>query len=420
MGAMDAFPLFVAVLIVARALLTLVLENMNRRYTLARAGSVPEGMEGFVDLETFAKSARYTAESSRFACTEVLYESLVLFAFLYSGVLPALYLELGSVLGGSVWAQAAILVLVGQIVDCAGWPLDWWHTFRVEEKFGFNKQTTGLWIADKFKGIGVGVCLMYPLLSLLLVLVRVPCWWFWGFACTFLFMLLLMVVYPMWIMPLFNKFTPLQDGELKDRLMSLAERTGFRAKTILVMDGSRRSGHSNAFFSGIGRSRRVVLFDTLIAQLTPEELEAVLAHEIGHYKLGHIPRMLAVSGVLTLFAFGVIGWLAESPWFVSSFGFSYDPSRLAPVFLLFSLLSGVATFWFTPLGAMFSRRHEYQADAFAKRALLGNPEPLISALRKLHTKNLGNLVPHPIYSAFHYSHPTLPEREAALRSAGNA
>jgi STE24 endopeptidase len=305
--------------------------------------------------------------------------------------------------------------VIGQILDLPDWPLDWWHTFRVEEKFGFNKSTRRLWLADKLKGIAVGACLMYPLATVLLALVRIPYWWMWGFACTFLFMLVLMVLYPMFIMPLFNKFTPLAEGELKERLMSLATRTGFHARTILVMDGSRRSGHSNAFFSGIGKARRVVLFDTLIAQLSPEELEGVLAHEIGHNKLGHIPRMVAVSGILTFLSFALLGWLAGCPWFVTSFGFAHDPARLAPALLLFSLLSGLATFWMTPLFSIFSRRNEYQADAFAKKALCGDPEPLIAALRKLHTKNLGNLAPHPLYSTFHYSHPTLPEREAALR-----
>ncbi|HNX04198.1 MAG TPA: M48 family metallopeptidase, partial [Opitutales bacterium] len=325
--------------------MTLALEGINRAYTLARAGSVPEGMDGFVDLETFGRSTRYTALTSRFNSVEIVCDSIILSFFLFSGVLPVLYFHLGAVLGSSIWAQAAILVVIGQLLDLPGWPLDWWHTFHVEGKFGFNKTTGRLWLTDRLKGIVVGTCLMYPLLALLLVLVKVPFWWVWGFACTFLFMLLMMVVYPMWIMPLFNKFTPLPDGELKERLMSLAGRTGFHAKTILVMDGSRRSGHSNAFFSGIGKSRRVVLFDTLVEQLTPEELEGVLAHEIGHYKLGHIPRMLVVSGFLTFFAFAVIGWLAGSAWFVTSFGFSYDPARLAPVFLLFSMLSGVATFW---------------------------------------------------------------------------
>jgi STE24 endopeptidase len=412
---MDAFCFFIAVLIVARAAVSIILDALNRDYATRHADAVPKGMDGFVDLETYARSIRYTVATSRFSSIEVLYDSVVLAFFLFSGILPWIFRNLEVAWGYNVFAQSAILLVIGLLIDLPEWLSDWWHTFRVEAQFGFNKTTPRLWLIDKLKGIAVSSALMFPLMCLLLVIVRLPYWWFWGFVCVFVFQLLLMVIYPMWIMPLFNKFTPLQEGELKDRLMSLAERTGFHAKTILVMDGSKRSGHSNAFFSGIGKSRRVVLFDTLIAQLEPEELEAVLAHEIGHYKLGHIPKMLAVAAVLTLGAFALIGWLAGSAWFVTSFGFSYDPQHLAPVFLLFSLLAGLATFWFTPLGAMFSRKHEYQADAFALHTMQNDPEPLIRALRKLHTKNLGNLVPHPIYSAFHYSHPTLLEREAALR-----
>ena len=236
-------------------------------------------------------------------------------------------------------------------------------------------------------------------------------WWLWGFGLLYGFQLLMLVLYPKLILPLFNKLTPLPAGELRARLLALGERTGFRAQTIEVMDGSKRSGHSNAFFTGFGRFRRIVLFDTLIAQLTPDELEAVLAHEIGHYRRGHIPKMLAVSAVTMLAGFAVVAWLAASPWFNLAFGF--PPGELAPAFLLFGLLSGSVMFWFTPLMNLFSRKHEYEADAFAREAV-GGPGPLLGALRKLAQKNLSNLTPHRWFSAFYYSHPTLVEREAAL------
>jgi STE24 endopeptidase len=221
----------------------------------------------------------------------------------------------------------------------------------------------------------------------------------------------MLVLYPKLILPLFNKLTPLPEGELKTRLLTLGDRTGFRAKTIEVMDGSKRSGHSNAFFTGFGRFRRIVLFDTLIAQLTPEELEAVVAHEIGHYRRGHIPKMLLVSAVTMLGGFAVIAWLARSSWFNLAFGF--PPGELAPAFLLFGLLSGLVTFWFSPLTNLLSRKHEYEADAFAREAV-GGAAPMVGALRKLAQKNLSNLTPHPWFSGFYYSHPTLVERERAL------
>ena len=242
-------------------------------------------------------------------------------------------------------------------------------------------------------------------------------WWIWGFALVFGFQLLMLILYPKLILPLFNKLTPLPAGELRDRLMALGERTGFRATTIEVIDGSKRSGHSNAYFTGFGRFRRIVLFDTLIAQLTAEELEAVLAHEIGHYRRGHIPKMIALSAAMLLGGFAVIAWLARSPWFNRGFGF--PPGEIAPSLLLFGLLSGLLTFWFSPLMNLLSRRHEFEADAFAREAVRG-PAPMVGALRKLAQKNLSNLTPHPWFSAFFYSHPTLVEREAALLAAARA
>jgi STE24 endopeptidase len=223
------------------------------------------------------------------------------------------------------------------------------------------------------------------------------------------------VLYPKLILPLFNKLTPLAEGGLRTCLLALADRTGFRAKTIEVMDGSKRSAHSNAFFTGFGRFRRIVLYDTLVTQLTEAELAAVLAHEIGHYKRGHIPEMLAVAAALQLGGFALIAWLARSSWFNAAFGFQLD--ELAPTFLLFGLLSGLVTFWFSPVLNLVSRKHEYEADAFARDAV-GGAAPVVDALRKLAKKNLTNLTPHPLYSGFHYSHPTLTERERALMGAG--
>ena len=220
----------------------------------------------------------------------------------------------------------------------------------------------------------------------------------------------------MFIMPLFNKMEPLEEGELKDRLFDLADRTGFKAKTILVMDGSKRSGHSNAFFAGFGRFRRIVLFDTLIEQMSHEELEAVLAHEIGHYKKGHIPKMIMLSALLTFGMFALLGWLASGTWFAEAFLFSADAAAyFVPVLLLFVLLKELLTFWLSPLSSILSRKHEYEADAFAREAM-DSAKPLVKALRKLHKENLSNLTPHPVYSRFYYSHPTLLERESALNS----
>ena len=218
-------------------------------------------------------------------------------------------------------------------------------------------------------------------------------------------------------MPLFNKFTPLAAGALRERLFALAQRTGFPTRSIDVMDGSKRSRHSNAFFTGFGRFRKIVLFDTLVAQLSEPELEAVLAHEIGHYKKRHVIQFLGVSIVGLLAAFAAVAWLAQQQWFYNAFGFEaphgFTPAAIVPAMLVFALLAGTLSFWFTPVVNLWSRRFEYEADAFA-RDVMGEPQSLVGALRKLNEKNLSNLTPHPLYSGFYYSHPTLLERERAL------
>ena len=272
---------------------------------------------------------------------------------------------------------------------------------------------------DRIKGMLLSLVLGYPLLLLILKLVEWmgDRWWLWAWALVLGFQLVMVVLAPILIMPIFNKFSPLPEGPLRDRLLGLGKRTGFKAAAIQVMDGSKRSKHSNAFFTGFGRFRKIVLFDTLISQLSEVELEAVLAHEIGHYKRRHIPKMLLLSAAGLLLAFFIIAKLAEQPWFYRAFGF--EPGSIVPALLLFSLLSGVVTFWFSPLFNLLSRRFEYQADSYAARTM-NETDSLIGALRKLNEKNLSNLTPHPLYSGFYYSHPTLLERERALLKIAQA
>jgi STE24 endopeptidase len=403
-----------AALMVLRLVGELVLSALNRAEVRRHAAAPPPGAAAIMDAATYAKSVAYTLEKSRFGVISGIFDTLVLAMFVFGGVLPWLFARIGAWgAHGAVWDDALFILLAGVLLSVPSLPFDWWEQFRLEAKFDFNKATPALWVTDKLKGTALMFAIGFPLLWALLSLVKWvgPLWWIWGFALVFGFQLLMLVLYPKLILPLFNKLTPLPDGELRDQLLALGERTGFRAAAIQVMDGSKRSGHSNAFFTGFGRFRRIVLFDTLIAQLTPKELEAVLAHEIGHYRCGHIPKMLAVSAVMLLGGFGVIAWLAASPWFNLAFGF--PPGELAPAFLLFGLLSGLVTFWFSPLMNFFSRKHEYEADAFARNAV-GGAGPMLGALRKLAQKNLSNLTPHPWFSAFFYSHPTLIEREAAL------
>lgn len=415
---MNTILLVFVLLLVLKVGTSIVLDILNLNYAKARSGEVPESFQDFIDLPTYQKSIEYTAAKTRFGVVSDVYDAIILAAVILIGILPWLYELFSAWFGFGVWGQALALFLIGLVLGLPSIPFDWWGTFKLEERFGFNKSTQKLWLMDKIKGTIIGFIIGYPLLALLIYLVGTAgtLWWVWGFAVFFIFQLVMVVVYPMFIMPLFNKLEPMEEGELKSRLFALADRTGFKAQTILVMDGSKRSGHSNAFFAGFGKFRRIVLFDTLIEQMEEDELEAVLAHEIGHYKLGHIPKMMALSGVTSLLMFAALGWLANASWFVEAFHFSSQAEgQIVPVLLLFMLLSGLITFWLSPLSSRLSRKHEYEADAFARNAM-GDFSPLSKALRKLHKENLSNLTPHPIYSSFHYSHPTLVEREASLRA----
>ncbi|ATC65131.1 peptidase M48 [Nibricoccus aquaticus] len=403
----------VLVLLAAKVGAELVLSFLNRAEVLRHAGKAPEAVAALMDEATYQKSVAYTLAKGKLGSVELVWDALILVAILTSGVLPWLHGKFAPLSPTGVWDDALFLIATGMLLSVPSLPLDWWGQFRLEARFGFNKSTLGLWISDKLKGLALALVIGFPLLWALLSLVGVAGanWWVWGFALVFGFQLLMLVAYPKLILPLFNKLTPLPEGDLRTRLLALSDKTGFKASTIQVMDGSKRSGHSNAFFTGFGKFRRIVLFDTLIAQLSEEELEAVLAHEVGHYKRGHIPKMLVVGALMMLGGFALIAWLAQSAWFNPAFGL--PAGELASAFLLFSLLSGLATFWFTPVGNLFSRKHEYEADAFARDAM-GGAGPIVAALRKLAQKNLSNLTPHPWYSGFYYSHPTIVERERAV------
>lgn len=406
----------VAALLLARWAMEFWLARLNQRHVLARAGAVPEAFKGFIDDAAYAKSVQYTLAKSRFGQIEEAYDLVILAAVLFSGLLPLAFRLFTTSLGTSAWVMAAYLFAVGVFLSLPGLPFAWHAQFRLDQRFGFNTTTPKIWWMDRVKGLLLALVLGLPLLALILKLVEWTgaYWWLWAWGCLMAFQLVMIVIAPILIMPLFNKFTPLPEGSLRERLLALGERTGFLSKSIQVMDGSKRSRHSNAFFTGFGRFRKIVLFDTLIQQLTEPELEAVLAHEIGHYKKKHIPKTLLWSAGASLIAFYLISLLSKQAWFYRAFGF--EPGSIAPALLLFALLSGTVTFWFSPLAHWWSRRYEYQADAYAAETMR-EPQSLIGALRKLSEKNLGNLTPHPLYSGFYYSHPALLERERALLKA---
>jgi len=417
---MQLFAIITLVLILARTVTELWLSRLNQCHVRAHRDEVPPAFRGVMDESTYRRSIDYTLARSRFGNVVNLFDAVVLIAVLFSGLLPWAFGKFSASFGTSILAMAGFLFVTGIALSIAGLPFAWYAQFKIEQRFGFNTTTTKTWIADRFKGLLIAVLLGYPLLVLVLKVIEWTgaSWWFWAAAVVVAFQLLVLLVAPAIIMPLFNKFTPLAEGAFRERLFALARRTGFPTRGIEVMDGSKRSRHSNAFFTGFGRFRKIVLFDTLIAQLTEPEVESVLAHEIGHYKKRHIVKMLSVSIAGVFLAFGAIAWLARQQWFYRAFGFEhqtgFSAADIVPAILLFALLAETLGFWFSPLIHIWSRRFEYEADAFA-RVAMGENQSLIQALRKLSEKNLSNLTPHPLYSSFYYSHPTLLEREHALR-----
>src|SRR5438874_7973597 len=422
MALMPPFAVTALVLILARAITELWLSRLNQRHVRVHANEVPPAFRGNIEETTYCRSVDYTLAKSRFADIASVFDAVVLIAVLFSGVLPWAFGSFSASFGSSIFAMAGFLFVTGIALSVLGLPFAWYAQFKLEERFGFNTTSMKTWILDRIKEFLLAALLGYPLLALVLKIIEWTGgdWWLWAAALVIAFQLLLLLIAPAVIMPLFNKFTPLPQGGLRQRLFALAQRTGFPTRSIDVMDGSKRSRHSNAFLTGFGRFRKIVLFDTLVAQLSEPELESVLAHEIGHYKKRHVLKSLGVSMAGVFVAFAAIAWLARQQWFYRAFGFEHQTgfaaANVVPAMLLFALLAGTISFWFLPFIHMWSRRFEYDADAFASVAL-GEKQSLIQALRKLSEKNLSNLTPHPFYSSFYYSHPTLLERERALRVA---
>ena len=419
---MPAFTIIALVLILARTTTELWLSRINQRHVRAHASEVPPAFRGIIDEATYRRSVEYTLAKSRFGEITGMFDTALLITVLFSGVLPWASGKFSASFGNSTLAMAAFLFVAGIALSIPGLPFAWYAQFKLEERFGFNTTSMKTWILDRAKAFLLALLLGYPLLALLLKLVEWTGadWWLWAAAVVIAFQMLLLFIAPAIIMPLFNKFTPLPEGTLRDRLFALAQRSDFPTRSIEVMDSSKRSRHSNAFFTGFGRFRKIVLFDTLTAQLTEPELESVLAHEIGHYKKRHIQKLLGVSFAGVLVAFAAIGWLARQQWFYQAFGFEYRSGfaavNVVPAILLFALLAGTIGFWVSPLLHIWSRAFEYEADAFA-RATMGEAQSLIQALYKLTEKNLSNLTPHPLYSGVYYSHPTVLERERMLQTA---
>ena len=396
-----------------------VLNELNLRHVRARCAEkqIPDFFRGKIGSDEYEKSVQYTLAKGRFERWAEIYGRCIMLAVLFSGLLGWLDRFSGGLaqrFSLGVYGHGILFCLgVGLVFSISSLPINLYSTFGLETKFGFNKTTIGLYIADKIKALILGLVIGVPFLFVILWLMDVMgrYWWIWAFVFISGFQLLMIVIFPTFIAPWFNKYEPLKEGEFRERILALAERIGFKTSGIYSMDGSKRSAHSNAYFTGIGKAKRIVLFDTLIEQMTIDQGLAVLAHEMGHYKMKHIRRMLVVQTVFLFIGLYILSLLVDYPPLFGAFGLS--PSNHAAL-VLFSLLSGPATFYLRPLINLLSRKHEYEADCFAALTL-HDGKPMEEALVNLTIKNLSNLTPHPWYSAYHYSHPTPTERIEAIR-----
>jgi STE24 endopeptidase len=395
------------------------LATRQMRHVAAHRDRVPAVFAGTVSAEAHRKAADYTLAKGRLGLAAMAFGSAVLLGWTLLGGLEALNAVLREAVAprfGAMAYQLALLaafVAIGALLEL---PFEWIGTFRIEQRFGFNRTTPALFVADLVKGTAVGALIGLPLAALVLWIMGASggLWWLWAWAAWVGFNLLLLVIYPTLIAPIFNKFEPLADAGLAARVQALMQRCGFAAKGLFVMDGSRRSAHGNAYFTGLGAAKRVVFFDTLLARLTPGEVEAVLAHELGHFKRRHVhKRMLMIFGA-SLAGLALLGWLAGQSAFYTGLGVT--PAIGLPndalALILFMLALPPFSFFATPLAARLSRRHEFEADAYACAQADGRD--LARALIKLHEDNASTLTPDPWYARFYYSHPPAVERLAAL------
>jgi STE24 endopeptidase len=400
----------------AAATLTRVwLARRQTRHVRAHRDAVPDKFAGAIPLQAHQKAADYTVAKSKAGIAGIVLDALVLLALTLGGLLQWLASWWASVVPlQSIWHGVALIVTVLALRALLGLPLTLYRIFGIEQRFGFNKMTARLFIVDTLKGIFLAAALGIPLLVLVLWLMGAAgaYWWLYVWAALVGFALFMQLLVPAFIMPWFYKFSPLQDPALVERVERLLERCGFRSKGLFVMNGSKRSSHGNAFFAGVGASKRIVLFDTLLERLNPGEVEAVLAHELGHYKLNHIKKSLIIGFAEMLAGLFVLGLLVDQAWFYAGLG--VQSQTLAMALLLFLLVSPVFTFFLDPLQSRRSRRHEFEADVYATQH--AEAADLAEALVKLYKDNASTLTPDPLHSAFYDSHPPAAARIARLRT----
>jgi STE24 endopeptidase len=393
------------------------LATRHATHVQAHRNAVPAQFADVITLDAHQRAADYTCAKTRFAMIGVLVEAAVALAFTFGGGLQALHDLTAVWFVPGIVRGLALLAGVGVVMMLVELPLNLYRTFVIEERYGFNKVTVKLFWIDFIKGLLLATALGLPLAATVLWLMERmgELWWFYAWLTWMGFNILMLAVYPAWIAPLFNKFSPLQDAAMKERVERLLDRCGFKVKGLLVMDGSRRSSHGNAYFTGFGKTKRIVFFDTLLSRLEPQEVEAVLAHELGHFKLKHVIKRIAWIFTASLGFLWLLGWVLDKPWFYEGLGVATPSTAMALV--LFSIVVPVFTFLFQPLGAMYSRKHEFEADAFAAQYTPAGD--LIAALVKLYKDNAATLTPDPLHSVFYDSHPPATTRIARLQQAAS-
>jgi len=411
-----------SVLLVLGLLTKFYLASRQIRHVARHRDAVPAAFAGTISLESHQKAADYTIAKARFGLLETAFASAVLLGWTLLGGIDTLNQALagsGLAAWGSLAPQLALLAAFGLISGLLDLPFTLYSTFRIEERFGFNKMTLKLWLADLIKSTLVGLVIGLPIVALILWLMGSAgrLWWLWAWGAWMGFNLLVLVLYPTVIAPLFNKFKPLEDETLKARVTALMQRCGFAAKGLFVMDGSKRSAHANAYFTGFGAAKRVVFYDTLLKQLSPGEVDAVLAHELGHFKHKHIIKRIISMFAMSLAGFALLGWLSSQVWFYTGLGVRPNLSGAndALALLLFLLVVPLFSFFISPLFAQFSRKHEFEADAYAVAQTDGRD--LQSALLKLYQDNASTLTPDPVFVKFYYSHPPASERLGRMSSS---
>jgi STE24 endopeptidase len=416
MNTSTSFTLAFAGFLTLNLLLKLWLAHRQIRHVSLHRSSVPEAFKEVISLPAHQKAADYTLAKLRLGHWDLAIDAGMLLVWTLLGGLGALDAWLVEISGSGMLQQLLLVMGFMLISGLVNLPLSYYQTFKVEQHFGFNNMTVGLWLSDLVKGTALGVVLGLPLVWAILWLMESggDQWWLLAWALLVSYQLFVMWLAPNYIMPLFNKFQPLDDAQLQARVDALMQRTGFKSDGFFVMDGSRRSAHSNAFFTGLGKQKRVVFFDTLLKQLSPSEMEAVLAHELGHAKLNHIPKSMLRGFAVSLVGMAALGWLSTQVWFYTGLGVQphLASSNNALALLLFMQVVPLVTFITTPLSAIKSRQHEFEADAFACAHASG--QDLRQALLKLYQDNASTLTPDPLYVAFYHSHPPASQRLARL------